>query len=247
MNVSSADFLKEAVSEIVRRDYRTADVFKRYGINYCCGGQVSVEEACRLRNLDLEALTGELDAATQNIMLPNTLQFNRWNANFLIDYIVNVHHAYISQALPALDSSLRSFVAGHSTKHAELNDIMEVFQELSALIQINDRYEEEIIFPYIKQIETAHRNNQRYSHLFVRTLRKPLDNIILEHNKISGLFATLRQLTNHYVFLERACTQHQVVYRKLNEFDKDMIQHKHLENNILFPKAIKIEKELLQL
>jgi regulator of cell morphogenesis and NO signaling len=103
-----------------------------------------------------------------------------------------------------------------------------------------------VIFPYIKQVETTFRRKEIYGNLFVRTLRKPLNAVEKEHAQISVLLDQLKSQANGYNFPEKACTNHQVIYHKLREFHDDMIQHKHLENNILFPKAIRLEQELLR-
>src|SRR5947209_19025886 len=105
------DFNK-TVSEIVRADYRTADVFKKHGINYCCSGNVLLREACRLKSLDYSDLVEELSSATRNIHLSTNLQFAQWKMDFLIEYIVNVHHAYLKLTLPELETSLLLFIEG---------------------------------------------------------------------------------------------------------------------------------------
>jgi len=241
-----SDFNK-TVSEIVRDDYRTSDVFKKYGINYCCSGQVTLLEACSSRELDYNKLLGELEEATRNIHVSNALQFNQWKLDFLIDYIINVHHSYQKMSLPAIETDLISFVDGHSKKYLELERILKLFQKLSLLILPHNRHEEEIIFPYIKQIENTHRRKETYGNLFVRTLRKPLSHIENEHEEITNVLEEIQTLTHNYTAPAHACTKHQVIYKKLREFHEDMMQHKHLENNILFPRAIELEKELLQL
>jgi regulator of cell morphogenesis and NO signaling len=235
------------VSEIVRADYRTADVFKKYGINYCCSGQVPLEEACALKNLELEVVVNELEEATRNISLSNSLQFVDWKIDFLIDYIVNVHHAYIYLTLPSLQAGLESFAEGHKKQYPELVGLTDVFMALYPLILAHCRHEEEIIFPYIKQIDNAFRRKESYGSLFVRTLRKPFHSIEGEHRRISDLLQEIRALTKNYIYPENACTNHTVIYQKLNELDQDMVQHKHLENNILFPKVVEMERLLLQL
>jgi regulator of cell morphogenesis and NO signaling len=239
------DFNK-TVSEIVRSDYRAADVFKKHGISYCCGGQVALAEACAGKNINYDELVKELQVATRNLSLPNTVQYDKWKMDFLIDYIINIHHAYISAALPLMQANLISFVNSHKKQYPELTEVQKAFEELGALLTTHNLQEEETIFPYIKQIETTHRRKEIYGSLFVRTLRKPLSESEKEHTKISELLSELRQLTNNYTFPDNACTNHRVVYNKLREFDNDLMQHKHLENNILFPKAIEMERELLQ-
>ena len=243
---SLQDFNK-TVAEIVRADYRTADVFKKYGINYCCGGKLPLREACAVQNIDISDIREELIRATKTISLPNTLQYDQWKVDFLIDYIVNVHHEYLRQAIPALEGALLSFVGSHLKQYPELSQVQKVFQELVHLVLYNNQQEEESIFPYIKLIANAYQRKESYGSLFVKTLRKPLSNLEAESNKISSLLGRLRSLTHQYNFPENACTNHRVVFHKLKEFDNDLIQHKHLENNILFPKAVELEKELLKM
>ncbi len=239
--------LDRIVSDIVRDDYRTADVFKKYGINYCCGGQLSLKEACDHKSIEYSEMKAALESATKTMSLSNQLRFEDWKIDFLVDFIINVHHGYINQVLPQLESSLISFVEEHRKKYPELVQVLAVFKELITLLVSHNRHEEEIIFPYIKQIENTYRRKETYGNLFVRTLRKPLSTIEGEHKKIGLLLQELRSLTHHYQFPANACTNHRVIYNKLKEFDNDMEQHEHLENNILFPKAVEIEKELLRL
>ena len=241
------EYMDRTVADIVRDDYRTADVFKKYGINFCCGGQLLLGDACEQRNIDPATVNRELQMATHIISLPNCLKYDTWRTDFLVDYIINVHHAYLFQVMPQLEASLLSFVEGHRKKYPDLEEVLVLFRELSAMLQSHNTHEEEIIFPYIKQIENTYRRKETYGNLFVRTLRKPLSNIETEHKKIGALLNELRTATRNYQYPENACTNHRVIYQKLKEFDQDMVQHKHLENNILFPKAIEIEKELLRL
>lgn len=240
-------YINRNVSDIVREDYRTADVFKQYGINYCCGGKVMLKDICDQRSIEYSEIDNALQKATINLYLSNNLDFEGWNVEFLVDYIINVHHNYLNKMLPQLESNLLSFVEGHKSKNPELVDILAAFREISSLLVSHNRHEEEIIFPYIKQIANTYRRKETYGNLFVRTLRKPLSTIELEHKKIGSLLQELSNITRYYNFPEDACTNHQVIFRKLKEFDNDMSQHKYLENDILFPKAIEIEKELLRL
>ena len=142
---------------------------------------------------------------------------------------------------------MNSFIEGHKKKYPELIKINEVLVELSIFLLHHNRHEEEIISPYIKQINVAFQRKESYGNLFVRTLRKPLDNIEKQHFVISEYLQKLKLYTNNYVPPVNACTNHQVIYHKLHEVYNDLIQHKHLERNILFPKAIEIEQQLLQL
>jgi regulator of cell morphogenesis and NO signaling len=236
----------QPVSEIVRSNFRTADVFTKYGINYCCGGQFSLADACSTRNIDYRQMAIELEDATRSVKLPSSLQFSEWKLDFLADYILNVHHAYLKQAIPSLESVLNVFVAGHKGKYPELIDLQEIFTELTRVLMPHIQHEDEIIFPYIKQIDAAHRRNEPYGNLFVKTLRKPLTCIEIVHDEVSGLLLELKSYTRDFNYPDSACTNHQVIFHKLREFYDDLQQHMHLENNLLYPKAKEIELHLLR-
>ena len=233
------------ISDIVRSDYRTADVFKKHGINFCCSGNISLESACSVRNIDCSLLVVELEEATRSICLPNGLRFTEWKIGFLADYIQHVHHDYLYQILPSLESSLLSFIDGHKKKYPELEQMNEGFSKLAAILLVHIRHEDEIIFPYVRQIEAAHRRNEPYGNLLVRTLRKPIGNVEKEHGEIAELLKKIKQTSSDFHFPSNACTNHQVIYHRLEEFHEDMIQHMHLENNILYPKVKEIEQRLL--
>lgn len=239
------DFNK-TVADIVRSDYRTADVFEKYGID-CCNNKVSLLETCTSRNLDYNAILNELTEATRNISISNLIPFHQWKIDFLIDYIVNVHHAYLEIAIPSLEDALVSFIEGHKQKAPELYKVLFLFRELSIVAIKHSHHEEEIIFPYIKQIETTHRRKEVYGNLFVRTLRKPLSNIEKEHASVFASLKEIQLLTNNYTCPANACAMQHAICLKLKEFHNDMTQHTHLEDTILFPRAIEMEKELLQL
>lgn len=239
-------YTTENIQDIVRRDYRTADVFTKWGINYCCGVDHNLQQICDLQKLDIAEVTSDLDRATHTISISNTVNFKEWPIDFLVDYIQNIHHAYLKETIPGLKTSLKDFVEGHRQKHPYLIHVEETFNDLADEILEHTVHEEESIFPYIKQISSTYKRKEVYGSLFVRTMGKPLNKIVeSEHRRISVLLYQLRSETNNYNFNAEACTNHQVIYHKLKELDRDLVQHKYLENNILFPEAMKMEQELL--
>jgi len=233
------------VSEIVRSDYRRAPVFRKYNINYCCGGMISLQETCVQLGIDQAALLDELQAATRNISLPASLQFDTWKTSFLIEYIINVHHAYLYKVIPELTADLFAFSENHKKQYPELTEVYLTFNSLSQLLLTQLRNEESVLFPYIRQLDFAFTKSESYAQLFVRTLRKPLNRFDEEHRQIGELLIRLKTVTNSYIFPDKACTNQQVVYQRLKEFHDDMVQHKHLENNILFTRAGEMERQLL--
>jgi regulator of cell morphogenesis and NO signaling len=235
------------VCDIVSADYRTADVFHKYGIDFCCGGRWSLKLICETKNLDIAVIKKELEDAARTISLPNTLKFDEWNIDFLTDYIVNVHHQYLRKALPEAKDYLINFVEGHQQKFPYLLDLLKVFIDLSKETFPHLEQEETIIFPYIRQIAHAYNSKESYAGLLVRTLRKPVENVMHhEHETVNRFLKQMRQLTNYYTLPEGACASHKVTFFKLLEIDNDLVQHMHLENDILFPRAIVMEKELLE-
>src|SRR5438046_6729273 len=159
------------IAELVRSDYRRADLFKKHEINYCCSGNVSIEEACQLRNLDPEKIKLEMEEATRTITLPGSLRFDQWRASFLADYISNVHHAYENESLPTFHPTLTSFAHHHKKHHPELMQILDVTDTLISLLLKQNKPEEDILFPYIKQLETLYLKKEEYGRVFVRTMR----------------------------------------------------------------------------
>jgi regulator of cell morphogenesis and NO signaling len=237
----------KTVRDLVIDDYRIADVFRKWGINYCCGGNLPLEDACSVKQINLSDVKQDLSQATRNIRLSNSTAFNEWPVPFLTDYIVYVHHSYLKIALPQLRQLMASFVPGHLKKYPYLANVHQTFQDLADELDEHIKEEEESIFPYVKQINSTYSQKETYGSLFVRTMRKPMAQIIeKEHGRIASLLKQLRTLTNNYSFGPDACANYQVIYNKLKELDADLVQHKHLENNILFPKALEMEKSLLQ-
>jgi regulator of cell morphogenesis and NO signaling len=237
----------QPVSAIVKTDYRTADVFKKHGINYCCGGNATLKEACDIKKLNLLQVSRELDDAVQTINLPGSIRFDEWPVEFLIDYIQHVHHSYIKKTATPLLTSLRNFAEGHKAKYPHMMDVLDAFEGLHDELTEHLEEEETRIFPYLKQICYTYNRKETYASLFVRTMSRSLHKVQeTEHRRVEAYIKQLRDLTHNYTFTPSVCTNHQVIYHKLKEFDEVMVQHKHLENYILFPKVIQMEQELLQ-
>jgi regulator of cell morphogenesis and NO signaling len=236
------------VTDIVIRDYRTAEIFRKYGIEYCCGGRWPLETVCMTKGIDLNEMIKELEYATRTVQVHNSLPFDQWNIDFLAEYIVHVHHHYLNTALPQINDILHKFATEHIKKYPYLRVLENTFLELYTEIIPHLKQEEEIIFPYILQIAHAFENKESYASLLVRTLQKPVEDVMnYEHASLSKLIYKMRELTNDYIIPDKACVSHKVIFLKLKELDNDLVQHIHLENNILFPKAIAMEKELLKI
>ena len=237
---------KSLVSDIVAKDYRTAEVFRRHGIGYCCGGKWPMEMACEMNGVNADTLQAELEAVTRTITVSTSLNFSEWEPDFLMNYLVHVHHQYLKKSLPQIKDLLGDFAKEHTKKFPYLVELEKQYGLLHKKMPTAMQREEEIIFPYIRQIVYAHKHKEPYAALLVRTLRKPVEETMLKsHEAVDDIVLSIRNLTNNYTTPENACTSHKVVNAKLKELDNDLMQHSFLEQSVLFPQAIAIEKEVL--
>lgn len=237
---------KLTVSAIVDRDYRTAEVFRKYGIGYCCGGKWPLDLACEMQGVNQAHLRSELETATRNVLIPPQVNFKAWDLDFLMDYIIHVHHQYLVTSLPVLQKLLQDFTNEHVKKFTWLTELGAQFEYLKKQLEDSMKKEEEVLFPYIRQIAHAHKGKEAYAALLVRTLRKSVEDILLKsHETITNIILSIRGITNNYTTAENVCTSHKVVIARLKELDNDIMQHFYLEQTFLFPKAMDIEKEVL--
>lgn len=234
------------VTEIVKFDYRAADVFLKYDIDFCCGGKLPLDMACQARGLNTETVLKELKKILKHNASSIVLEFDDWSLDFLADYILNIHHRYLEKALPETNEYVNRFLLGHRKKFPELAELEKIMMRMMKEIPPHMKKEEEIIFPYIKQIYHAFQHKESYASLLIRTLRKPVEEVMQgEHESVGKQLHRMRDITNNYTLPEKPCITHRVTFSKLQELDNNLVQHIHLENNILFPKAIAMEKELL--
>jgi len=234
------------VCDIVTQDYRTSNVFLKYNIDYCCNGKFTLKNACEEKGLDVQEVKKQLNQSIRNINTSNSLDFNDWPVDFLIDYIEYVHHHYLRNNLSAVQELLDKIVIMQQRNYSNLRELRDWFVGLTKDILPHLEQEEKIIFPYIKQIAHAYQSKESYASLLVRTLRKPVENIMHhEDEKLAQYLHRFRKLTNHYSIPLHAGVAYRTCMSKLSELDNDLTQHIHLENNILFPKAISMEHDLL--
>jgi len=235
------------VNDLVRKHHHTANVFRKHGIEYCCGGKWPLETVCLTKGIEFNQLKKELEDACRVTQLPPMIAFDTWNIDFLTRYIINIHHEYLKKTLSDTAEIIKHFADGHEKKHPYMQEVYALFVQLEKEILPHIRYEEETIFPYICQIAHAYENNDSYAKLLVKTLRKPLDAIMKhEDDLLMALVLKIRLLTNNYSAPENACVSHTLALSRLKELDNDLIQHIYLEKEILFPRALAIESELLK-
>lgn len=233
----------ETIGELVAKDYRKAQVFKKYGLDFCCGGKKSVKAACEEKGIDADKVEAELNAFTET-PAAKTENYDNWGLGFLGDYIVNKHHAYVRESIPALTEYTTKIARVHGGRHPELVEVAKHFAAVAAELTSHMPKEERILFPYIKQMEEAQKNGTTIDRPAFGTIQSPINMMEMEHTAAGGDMEAIRTLTQNYELPADACATYRVAFSKLQEFEDDLFNHIHLENNILFPKAIALEKEL---
>src|SRR6476660_8939220 len=197
------------VSEIVTQDYRTSNVFLKHNIDYCCNGKLSLRAVCEEKGLDLQEMKRQLKESLRTINYSNSLDFNDWPIDFLIDYIEYVHHHYLRTNLSSVQEILYKIVISHHNKFPYMRELRDFFVGLVKDIIPHLDQEEKIIFPYIKQIAHAHQSKESYASLLVRTLRKPVENLMHdEDEKLAQYLHRFRKLTNQYTSPPNAASAH---------------------------------------
>ncbi|HLF46126.1 MAG TPA: DUF542 domain-containing protein [Chitinophagaceae bacterium] len=247
MNTASQHFDSSTfISDFVTLDYRAADIFLKYNIDFCCGGKQPLGLVCEAKGLETETVLQELKQVIQFTASNMVLKFEDWDLDFLADYILNIHHRYLEKALPVCNEYVNRFLFGHRKKFPELAELEKIMKRMMKEIPPHMKKEEEIIFPYIKQIFHAWQHKESYASLLIRTLRKPVEEVMQgEHESVGKQLQRMREITNNYHLPQNTCITHRVTFLKLQELDTNLVQHIDLENNFLFPQAINMEKELL--
>ena len=232
------------IGELVAEDFRKAEVFSQFGIDFCCGGEKSLKQACEEKGLD----KGEVETALAEVEtrpLSSQQNYKNWELDFLTDYIVNTHHKYVKESLPMLHDVSVKVAEVHGGSHPEMHTIASLFAAVAEELSGHMQKEEQILFPLIKELAFAKHQNAPLESSSFASVENPIKMMEAEHVSAGRNMDMIHELSNSYSLPEDACSSYRMLYNKLNEFEQDLHQHIHLENNILFPKAIQLEKELL--
>lgn len=220
-----------SLGEIVTSDFRTASVFKEVGIDFCCGGKTSLLQACQDKGLDTSVVIERLDALSIEPANPSQ-NFNEWKLDFLADYIVNTHHRYVLKTLPELMFYTQKIASVHGSHHVELLEVAVLFEQINTELLQHLKNEEEVLFPAIKKMLAGPSPEMR--DLITSTIVRMNG----EHEFAGGAMDKINVLTRQYAIPDDACNTYRVALKMLEQFEDDLHIHVHLENNILFPKAL---------
>ncbi len=221
------------VGEIVANDFRTAEIFKNVGIDFCCGGKKSIDQSCREKGLDPKQIIAELEDL-KHLPINYSQNFKEWDIDFLCDYIVNTHHKFVLKNLPEIAFFTMKIASVHGNNHPELLEIESLFSKIKEELLQHLQNEEEVLFPAIKEVIA---NN---SSITKATIISEIARMSDEHESAGGAMDHINVISNNYALPADACNTYQVAFKLLEQFEDDLHIHVHLENNILYPKALKL-------
>ncbi|WP_410073445.1 iron-sulfur cluster repair di-iron protein [Barnesiella intestinihominis] len=232
----------QTVGQIVADKYEAANVFEKYGIDYCCHGSTPLLEACKNANVELDQVQKELENTPSSAH--GNIDFTNWPIDLLIDYILKIHHRNIRSHGPELLHLLDKVCNVHGDRHPELYKIRTLFHDsLESLYSHLDK-EELVLFPYIYEMFKAREEHKHLPDFHCGSIEAPISVMLSEHEAEGERFQHINRLTQNYTVPKDACNSYRLAFDRLKSFEKALHQHIHLENNIVFPRAIEMEKEL---
>lgn len=235
--------LDKTVREVALENPSSIRVFEAFGIDYCCGGNRPLSEACQRANLSVDEVLASLAKADEADLARQ--QQREWQSeplSALIAHIQGTHHKYTREEIARLLPLLEKVCSRHGKNHAELFDVLEVFRSLAQELSAHMMKEEMILFPYMARLEAAAAKKEKLASAPFGSVQNPVAMMEHEHDSAGDALRALREKTNGYSAPADACVSYQTLYRALAIFEADLHQHIHLENNILFPRAVALEK-----
>lgn len=234
------NLLDKKIGDIVAEDFRTAAVFSKFGIDFCCGGQKPISEEAAQKNLNLSELKEELEKVLET-KAEGGIDYKTWPLDLLASYVVKTHHRYVREKSPVLVAYLEKLCRVHGEKHPELFEVADLFQGCVAAMNTHMEKEESILFPFVEEMEEAKSRNITFQNPHFGTIHNPINMMVHDHEAEGERFVRIAELTGNYTPPVDACGTYRVTFSMLQEFEQDLHKHIHLENNILFPNAIALE------
>jgi regulator of cell morphogenesis and NO signaling len=231
------------IGDIVANNYKTAEVFRSYGIDFCCKGNRSLMDLSASRKINLDRLIEDLNQNMGNSS-SSAPDFQSWPLDQLADYIESKYHRYIEETIPILAEYLTKVCKVHGHGYPELHKIQEIFTESSSDLLYHMSKEEKILFPAIRNMISNLNHGLPFRPPMFGSVRNPIHVMMEEHTTEGGRYSEIAMLTNGFSPPPNACNTFIVTYAMLKEFEEKLHEHIHLENNILFPGAIKYEDNM---
>ncbi|MBT56967.1 MAG: iron-sulfur cluster repair di-iron protein [Flavobacteriaceae bacterium] len=227
---------EKTIADIVTADIRTASIFKRHGIDFCCGGGNILSDVCKEKKIRVSKITNDIEKLNST---KNEKNYNKMSVNALIKHIIETHHKYVKEKIPTIKDFAKKVSKVHGKNYPETNLIYHLFLRLSDELLDHMNKEEEILFPKIKiLIDKTYSKSVFFSY---GTILNPIKMMEMEHESAKKVLKEIEELSNKYTPPLSACNTYRALYNSLEEFQDDLHIHIHLENNILFPKVLKFD------
>ncbi|HOA37961.1 MAG TPA: DUF542 domain-containing protein [Flavihumibacter sp.] len=237
----------DTAQSLVRQDYRMAAVFRRHGMAYCCGAKWPLDMLCNTHGVSIDELIKELTIATRNQGPSPLPDYSDWEIDFLVKYMVKVFHSYFRKRVPEIGLLLNEFVVEHEKKYAYCGPLALAFKRIEMQLPGQLDFKEHTIYPYITRVANGLTSDASYARLLVRTLRKPLADVLERGaSLVTEYVDEIHALTDSYTLPHNACASHRVVFASLQELDQQLNEYLFIEQTVLFPRAIQMEKQLLE-
>ncbi|MHC0447999.1 iron-sulfur cluster repair di-iron protein [Flavobacterium sp. 3-218] len=229
------------IGEIVADDFKTAAIFTKLHIDFCCKGHRTIEEVCRKRDIEESVLIEHIEKA-RNGSANQSFDYKSWTADMIADYITKIHHRYVEEKSPIILQYLDKLCGVHGAIHPELHEIHTIFSKSYLDLTAHMKREELVVFPFIKKMKIAHSKGTELETPPFLSIENPIATLKDDHVTEGERFRRIAALSNNDIPPIDSCNTYKAAFAMLEEFDKDLKKHIHLENNILFPKAIELEK-----
>lgn len=235
---------EDIIGELVAHDYRTASVFKKYGIDFCCQGNRNIHQACVKKSIDTQQVLNDLEEVTKE-QANDMTDYKSWPLDLLADYIEKKHHRYVEMRISEIKPYLAKICSVHGDRHPELFEITDHFNASAGELTAHMKKEEFILFPFVRKMAKAKQERLKVTTPMFGSVQNPVQMMKDEHTAEGDRFSRIEALSNNYTPPSDSCSTYKVTFALLKEFEQDLHMHIHLENNILFPGTIAMEKELM--
>lgn len=235
------DYANLTIESLVSERFSRSYLFERLHIDYYCCGSRSLKEACKDSGLNLQNVMMEIESLNDQLRIPEEPDWNQLSPGALIDHILETHHAFLRRELPTLDYLMDKVLQVHGEKHSELHEVRRIFETFRYDLEVHLGNEEFILFPLCRQIENA-------DHIplspCVGCLGNQIERLEAEHKSIGNALTLIRKITNDYMVPNNVCSTFKVMLQSLSELEVDIHKHLYKENQLLFPKALEMERSV---
>jgi regulator of cell morphogenesis and NO signaling len=243
--MNNSNFANMSVASILNENFAAARVFKYFGIDFCCGGSATLADACRIAGADIEKVCEAL-AANRDVR-GGAIPFASWPTDLLVDYVLKIHHRGIRTKGPRLLADIRRVAEVHGASHPELNQLVTLFAASLDDLESHLQKEEQVLFPYSLKLFEASMRKESVEKVHCGTVANPIRVMHSEHSDEGTRYKYIRNLMNGFAAPDDACASYKLMLEELEEFMDGLFEHIHIENNILFPRFLHLEKKVVKM